>query len=74
MVAGGAAEVRQVVGASGRRRALEGERFEAWPTLLGAPLRVEVVQLGGHVVRVAVTRAEDDGLLLGAAGGEKVLE
>ena len=70
----GAAEIRQVVGATGRGGALEGVGLEPRAVLGGAPLGVEIVERGGHVVGVTVARAKDDGFLLWPARGEEVPE
>ena len=71
---GSAAQVGQLVVAAAGGGAFEGVRLQPLLAVFGAPLGVEVVHAGGHVVGVAVAGAEDDGLLLGAAGLQEVVE
>lgn len=74
VAAGGAAQVGHQVAAGAGRRALECVGLQARPPVAGAPGGVEVVQGGGHVVRVAIPGAEDDRLLRRPAGGQQLVE
>ena len=70
----GTAQVFDHAVAFGRRRALESIGLGTRATLGLAPPGIAIVQVRRHAVGMRVGGAKDDGLLLGAAGFQQVLE